>query len=263
MRARDRSRSRVGGNRLALVRAILSAFSGSLYVPSPSSCFTDTAGTTPCAVDQQVARINDLIGANHAAQATAASRPKFRKGTVVGGVSDGVGPYWLDFDGVDDRLVLTSLPFQMADSGFMGGAVNCLSVTTNRPVIALSGATNTPAIRLMYYATTAQISALHRDDAANTAASVAVGGVGVTQVVSSRKSGEMAYARVNGVQSAGISTAALGATTLTTAELGGATGGLIYLRGAGYGWYTGKGAISDAQLLTIEKYLGSLAGLTI
>jgi hypothetical protein len=41
------------------VRAILKKSGGSLYLPSPSTCFTDSAGTIPCTVDDPVGFLMD------------------------------------------------------------------------------------------------------------------------------------------------------------------------------------------------------------
>lgn len=70
---------------------------GAWYEPSPTTCFTDTAGTTPAGVGDTVARINDLSGnGHHATQATAAARPVLQQ--TAGGL------WYLEFDGVDDFL---------------------------------------------------------------------------------------------------------------------------------------------------------------
>jgi hypothetical protein len=60
------------------VRSILRRTGGSLYVPSPANCFQDSAGTTPCAVDDPVGYLKDMIGTNHATQATAGFKPILR-----------------------------------------------------------------------------------------------------------------------------------------------------------------------------------------
>lgn len=72
---------------------------GAWYDPSDlSSMFQDDLGTTAAAVDSPVGRINDKSGrGNHATQATAAARPILRQ--------DAGGSRYLEFDGVDDRLV--------------------------------------------------------------------------------------------------------------------------------------------------------------
>lgn len=70
---------------------------GAWYEPSPTTCFTDTAGTTAAGVGDAVARVNDSSGnGNHATQVTAAARPILQQ--TAGGL------YYLEFDGVDDSL---------------------------------------------------------------------------------------------------------------------------------------------------------------
>ena len=84
---------------------------GAWYDPSDlTSMWADTAGTTPASVDGAVARIDDLSGnGHHASEATPAARPILRQ--------DGSGRHYLEFDGVDDRLVTTTYGFN-AQEGF-------------------------------------------------------------------------------------------------------------------------------------------------
>lgn len=81
---------------------------GVWYDPSDlSSMWQDSAGTTPAAVDSPVGKINDKSGNGyHATQATAAARPMLRSAA---------GLYWLEFDGVDDRLTTTFTANNPAD----------------------------------------------------------------------------------------------------------------------------------------------------
>jgi hypothetical protein len=76
---------------------------GVWYDPSDlSTLFQDSAGTTPVTVGDPVARINDKSGrGNHATQATAARRPILRQ--LAG------GEYYLEFDGIDDSLVTSTI----------------------------------------------------------------------------------------------------------------------------------------------------------
>jgi hypothetical protein len=70
---------------------------GGWYDPSDlSTMFTDTAGTTPAAVGDAVARINDKSGnARHITIDTPSRRPALR---LAGGF------YYLEFDTIDDRI---------------------------------------------------------------------------------------------------------------------------------------------------------------
>ena len=98
---------------------------GAWYDPSDlSTMFTDTDGTTPAAVGDPVARINDKSGrGNHATQATAAARPILRQ--TAGGL------YYLEFDGVDDCLLPGDMGFS-AQNGFFIGYSGVISGTSGR-----------------------------------------------------------------------------------------------------------------------------------
>jgi hypothetical protein len=72
--------------------------SGIWYDPSDiGSMYQDSAGTIAAAVNQPVGKILDKSGrGNHAIQATSGYRPVLRR--------DGGGFYYLEFDGVDDKM---------------------------------------------------------------------------------------------------------------------------------------------------------------
>lgn len=87
-------------NNNPLLMFLKTSTQGGYYAPSPSTCFQDTAGATPAAVGQPVGRLNDLSGnGNHLLQATAGFRPLLQQSGSL---------YYLDFDGVDDVLVMTA-----------------------------------------------------------------------------------------------------------------------------------------------------------
>jgi len=105
-------RNKVSGGAPAFDPATLFAGGegGVWYEPNPSTCFTDTAGTTAAGVGDAVARINDGSGnGNHATQPTAAARPILRQ--TAG------GSYYFELDGVDDWL-------SAGDVTFLDGAAN-------------------------------------------------------------------------------------------------------------------------------------------
>lgn len=74
-----------------------------------ATLFQDDAGTVPVtAAGQVVGRVLDKSGnANHATQATAASKPILRNSGSL---------WWLEFDGVDDFLVTGSINFAATDA---------------------------------------------------------------------------------------------------------------------------------------------------
>jgi hypothetical protein len=87
-----------------------SGVAGAWYDPSDfSTLFQDNAGTTPVtATGQSVGRILDKSGnANHATQATAASKPTLQQ--TAGGL------YYLSFDGSNDSMSTSSINFSSTD----------------------------------------------------------------------------------------------------------------------------------------------------
>jgi len=98
-----------GGSLSAAAQAVLQTYGGTLFAPSTDTCFEDSAGSTPAVLDGLVGRIICSAGsALYATQTTTGNKPRLRKGTVTAGVSDGVGPWWLDFDEVDDIITVGS-----------------------------------------------------------------------------------------------------------------------------------------------------------
>ena len=78
---------------------------GAWFDPSDvTTLFQDVAGTVPVMADgDPVALMLDKSGnANHATQPTAAARPTWRTGGQLA---------WLEFDGVDDRMVIAGATF--------------------------------------------------------------------------------------------------------------------------------------------------------
>lgn len=90
---------------------------GFVYDPNDlSTMFQDSVGTVPVTgAGQAVGLILDKSGrGNHARQTTSASRPILQLDAIT-------GVYYLEFDGVDDRLVTSSFPSMgLATSVFIG-----------------------------------------------------------------------------------------------------------------------------------------------
>lgn len=92
----------LGRRRWSPAALFASGEAGAWYVPGPTTCFTDTAGTTPAGIGDSVARINDLSGnGNHATRATVAARPTLQQ--TAGGL------WYLDFDGIDDSMITPTI----------------------------------------------------------------------------------------------------------------------------------------------------------
>lgn len=60
------------------VCSIVKSYGGSEWVPDLTSCFQDSAGTTPCTIDSPVGYLKDGTNVNHATQATSGFRPILR-----------------------------------------------------------------------------------------------------------------------------------------------------------------------------------------
>lgn len=124
-----------GGAAPSITEQILALYDGGIdggwYDPSPSTCFTDTARTTPAAVGDAVAGMTDLSGnGNHASQATAGLRPILRQA--------GTGEYYLEFDNDNDYLSCGSIT--VSENWYMSAGVNITARRgINVPLWAASG----------------------------------------------------------------------------------------------------------------------------
>ena len=212
------------------------------------------------------------LGANAAATGTVVmTKPQITQSTVVetyvpttsAAASSGSRPKaWL-FDGVDDRLSLSGPFFQMSDDHFVVVCAKPLSTAGNYRLLSNAGAT--ADIRLYIDSAAGGWRMAWIDDAAT---SVFLGAdtnsLGVTKVVSATKQGNAKNLRISGVQSGATSTTVMGAATLATSPtLGNLATGAAGFNGLAYGIIIGKGAISTAELLILERYLGSLGNLQI
>jgi hypothetical protein len=85
---------------------------GAWYDPSDlSSMWQDSAGTTAAAVNSPVGRIDDKSGnEHHLTQSTSGKRPYLRQSGSL---------YYLDFDGVDDRLLSAAFGSSFAQSNMI------------------------------------------------------------------------------------------------------------------------------------------------
>lgn len=225
--------------------------------------FSDTAGTTPAVVDSTagVGLVVDAGGGTiNATQGTTAAKPILRQSS---------GRYSWQFDGTDDRLQLSAVPFQMADDHCVVAAARPAALSGVHTVFSTrnSADANPVVCSLRFDTVSNRVRSAYRD---NAGALVFVDGpTGIsasTQYVAScRRASGMAATRVNGVGGTPVWVAGLGATTLNAAAIGveplatptqfmnGNIGPVIAI----------KGTVSDADLMTLEKWVGSLSGVTI
>ena len=220
--------------------------------------FSDTAGTTPAVVGSTagVGLVVDAGGGTiNATQGTTAAKPILRQSS---------GRYSWQFDGTDDRLQLSAVPFQASDDLCVVAAAQCNELAaTGRTAFGCSGDGVQRAG--MLYCDNGYWRFRFANDAGTPQeiASTVQLPAGTLRVVSGRKVGNNRVLRMNGSQQAADSTA-VGTTTLTNAAIGSrsSTGLLPFLGNIGP-VIAIKGTVSDADLLTLEKWVGSLSGVTI
>jgi hypothetical protein len=217
---------------------------GAWYDPSDlASMFQDTAASVPAAVGAAVARINDRSGrGNHAGQPAAAARPVLRR--------DAGGRLYLDFDGVDDRLV--SAPFALPHPWERLSALRQTAWAAGARVFANgSGAS---ATGLLMQSGAAPALALF-----DGAAAAANGGaaLGRAAVIAERRAGAGSSLTVgDGAASSGNP----GSIAASGLSIGADPGGGNAAAFALYGLCVVKGTIGAAALARLKAWLAAKAG---
>lgn len=260
-----------GGAAFSPASLFASGEQGAWYEPSPTTCFTDTAGTTAAGVGDAVARINDSSGnGNHATQGTAAARPLLQQ--TAGGL------YYLDFDGTDDGMATAAIDFTGTDkmSLFAGlenegsGSVQVLCELgsgsgTQQAFAAASRYTADNRVAWLNYSNpTATAAAYFVIDAAPV---TYVGTYSVDRSGTGSALNEIAFRR-DGVAVSGIQD---GASSNSTGNYGNLALNIGARNNAASLWFNGKlfslivrGAASTAQEISdTESYVANLSGVTL
>lgn len=236
---------------------------GVWYDPADmSTLFQDSAGTIPVtATGQPVGRIMDKSGHGfHALQTTAGSRPTFRD---VGGLR------YLEFDGVDDFLVTSSINLTTTDSlsVFTGvrklndatvGVVAEFSVTTasNNGTFAVF-APGAAAVARFLYRSRGTVSA-DAITAPNYAAPVSAVVTGLSDI-----SGDMSSIRSNGVQVNAVTDQGTGNYGNFPLYIGRRAGTTLPFTGHLYGLVV-RGTLSDAGTISaIEDWMALRTGIVL
>lgn len=215
--------------------------------------FSDTAGTTAAIVDSTagVGLVVDAGGGTiNATQGTTAAKPVLRQSS---------GRYSWQFDGAD-FLTLGAIPFTTTDDLCILASCNPTADGTTRRVVGISGSTATIDLCI----NTSGASQVRWEDDPGAAIfqnGPVVNLFGTWSVVSGVKRGNNKLVRANGVSGV-LNTTALGVGTMDQAYIG---------QGRTFGQFIGnigpviaiKGTVSDSDLLTLEKWVGSLSGVTI
>ena len=210
----------------------------------------DPGSTGACTIDN--ISVKQVPGI-HASQSTTASKPILR--------SSG-GRYSWEFDGSNDYLSLGAPLFQMSDDHCVGVAFKCATAANYNGVFEQRNtASGTPLAPALEY-NNGTLYAFYRDDASASLTLSASIAVSETAVASVRKSSSNYTLNKNGVQ-AGLLTGAFGTTTINSAAFGASGFGPgNFFAGNTNAAYAIKATVPDADRLTLDRWLGSLAGVS-
>jgi hypothetical protein len=239
---------------VASITAFHSGVDGYAFIPSPTTCFTDTSRTTPAGVGDSVAGMTDLSGNGyHALQAGANAVPTLEQ--------DANGRYYLQYTAADPELLqLSGSPSWVADAQTLyyagddaaSGTDNqyVLDVTNGRLIVGFRGSDASPAgfDGANWTGTGLDEGTPHtlifRSDTTN---SVVRGNDGTT-AASVSPSVTPVNRAVGGTQRLGRA---------SSGSIGQLAGGRIYAVGLK------RGAASDAELDALEADLATLLDLTL
>ena len=213
-----------------------------------------TAGSTATSITMDGAAV--LKGSLTAQQIIAAGGIPL---TTTAQASSSAGTYKLEFDGVDDRLLLGSVPFQTSDNLAIVFSGNVASLSASRSLFgAYSAAENNPRIQMYTSLTSGVLTGMIRDDAGasaiSTGGSVQSGGNFIASLV---KQGATMSVRLNGVAGSIGNTSSLGVATLNTCALCETKGSYSAASVAGVAVI--KGTVTAAQALIFERGLNALS----
>ncbi len=221
---------------------------GAWYDPSDlATMFQDTAGTLPAAVGTVVARINDKSGrGNNAGQLAAAARPVLRR--------DSGGRLYLEFDGVDDRLV--SAPFALGHPWDRLSAVRQAGWASGGRIFA-NGSGGGGAAGLLLQSGAAPALAMSDGTAAAANGGAALG---VAAVIAERRAGAASQLAVNtGAAALGNPGSAAASGLSIGADPGGANPAAMAL----YGVCVVRATLPAAQAARLRAWLAAKAGVAL
>jgi hypothetical protein len=182
--------------------------------------------------------------------------------TTTAPASTALGPYFWQFDGVDDSLAnLSTAICQLSDDHCFGVAGQADSSATG-VFLSQNGSANS---RLQLYQSGTNLVMDWADDAAVTVNKTIANAVGSKFVASVRSIGGNKTLSLDSVVS-GITSTAQGTGTFTDFKLGANGVGVSsanFQKGRTFAAYAIKGSVSDADRLVFDRLLASLQGRTI
>lgn len=187
--------------------------------------------------------------------------------TTSAPASSAVGPQYWQFDGTDDRLTLSSVPFQMSDDHWVVVALrNPIAAGVLRQAFFNGAGSGVARVGALFIASDGTISGIWRDSAGvSVTPSIpsAFYNAGADSVYSLLKRGSELSIRSNGSVVDTDTAASFGAATCDLGAIGALQGTGNFFNGAIHAVFFGKGAISDSELLTLERFAAKLQGRTL
>lgn len=236
--------------------SVISRLGGGVGHPTNrgAAVFGATASGTTWRIDN--VSVRELPGI-HASQSTSGFKPVVRN---EGGIQS-----W-QFDGTDDRLSLSAVPFQMSDDHFVIIGFTPLSLAANQFLYCQRATSSNQPVAGLRLTTTSRLEAFYRNDAGVSAipANSGAASVGSARVYSSVASAGNVIAAVDLTDSAPVSLP-VGAATFNTATLGASVSTLVadFANGHMHGMLIGKGAISASERQTLVKFMAQLQGRSL
>lgn len=213
--------------------------------------YLDSALTTAATVNNPVGGVVDANGTINATQATTANKPILRQTS---------GKYSWQFDGSNDTLALGSVPFQLADDHCVVVGLSSSSYASLLQTFYNGGSSGASRCASLFIsATTGAPTFFWRDNASvSTSLILPAASLGEFQIVSGRKVGTAVIARKNGASQQSGSVSTLGATTVARCDIGSLQGVSNIHNGSIGPVIAIKGTVTNAELLTLERFVSSL-----
>lgn len=186
--------------------------------------------------------------------------------TTSAPASSSVGPQYWQFDGGDDRLQLSAVPFQMADDHWVVVAATVDSLAATRILFSQRNTGNTfPVVAQVVVGTSGRVDCFWRNSDGTRASIPNTGDgsilVGNPFIVTAQKIGATVRVKRDGGSWASQPAPTTGTFPINNAAIGAsAENGSLPHNGAIHAVFFGKGAISDSELLTLERFAAKLQG---
>lgn len=213
-----------------------------------SLTFTPTAGTLTLTVSGTVTTAQLELGTK--------ANPYIP--TTSAAASSSYGPYWLDFDGTDDRLQLGSVPFQM--SGNQTVIISGQPLAASKPMFALAAGSTSESLPYLGTNASSYLGYEASGGGATITAFDTVSSLGINSVLSAVKTTDAIYVYKN---SKAIATGTTSGTytTATNAMLGGSgRSTVVSYRGSINLAAVLAQAATQTDMRKIEKYAAKLSG---